>query len=168
MKPSADKYPGYFHQYIDLVPEVDLRTAIAQQQLMVSDFLNSISEEKSSYSYAAGKWTIKEMLQHIIDTERIFAYRALCFARKDPNRLPGFEENEYAANVNANARTWKNLVDEFLAIRKSFEYLFASFSDETLENEGFANNSLLNVMVIGFVTIGHFYHHKNIIEERYF
>src|ERR1700733_5784478 len=97
-KPSPTSYPGYFQKYIDQVPEQDLHEAFANQDRVMQHFLSSISEEQSNHFYAEGKWTIKEILQHIIDTERIFNYRALCFSRKEAASLPGFEENDYAAN----------------------------------------------------------------------
>ena len=166
-KPSPTSYPGYFKKYIDQVPEEDLSIAFSNQHALINGFLSSISEDKSAYAYAAGKWTIKEVLQHMIDTERIFNYRALCFARKETASLPGFEENDYAANSNANSRTWKGLVDEFLAVRHATELMFSSFAAEALANSGTSNNNAVTVESLGFITLGHFYHHKKVIEERY-
>ncbi len=167
-KPSLTSYPAYFQKYVALVPEDDLITAFTNQLPAIQQLLSVISEEKSNYAYDTGKWTLKELLQHIIDTERIFNYRALCFSRKETVSLPGFEENDYAANSNANARNWQDLVDEFIAVRTSTELLFKSFTDEMLETSGTSNNNPATVNSIGFITLGHFYHHKNIIEERYF
>jgi hypothetical protein len=166
-KPSPPSYPGYFQKYIDQVPEQDLPAAFSNQLPVINSFLSSIPEERSTYAYAAGKWTIKELLQHIIDTERIFNYRALCFARKETASLPGFEENDYAANSNANSRSWQSLVEEFLAVRHATELMFSSFSDEALASSGTSNNNHVTAGSIGFITIGHFYHHKKIIEEKY-
>ncbi len=160
-------HPPYFQKYIDLVPEEDLTTAFRQQSLAVTIFLYAINEEKSGYAYAPGKWTIKELMQHLIDTERIFAYRALCFARKEQNSLPGFDENEYAANSNANERHWKDLADEFLLIRKSTELLFHSFTEEALNSTGIANNNPTSANSMGFTAIGHVYHHMNVLKEKY-
>jgi uncharacterized damage-inducible protein DinB len=145
-----------------------LHTAFANQAKLINDFFASISEEKSMHAYAEGKWTIKEVLQHMIDTERIFNYRAVCFARKEAASLPGFEENDYAANSNANARSWKSLVEEFLAVRHATELMFDSFTDEMLDTAGKANNNSVTVGSVGFISVGHFYHHKKVIEERYF
>ncbi len=166
-KPSSSSHPVYFQKYIDQVPEEDLTVAFQKQFSIIRDFLHSISEEKSNYAYAPDKWTIKELLQHITDTERIFAYRSLCFARKEQASLPGFDENNYAANSNANHRTWKDLADEFLLVRKSTELLFGSFTAETLNNSGTANNNAASVNSMGFTAIGHVYHHINILKERY-
>ena len=166
-KPSTNSYAPYFQRYIDQVPETDLNAAFQNQAARLNDFLNTITEEKSAYAYAEGKWTIKELLQHIIDAERIFAYRALCFARGEKISLPGFDENEYAANSNGNVRIWKSLVEEFLAVRKSTELLFESFSEEALNNPGLSNNNTTTAASLGFITVGHYYHHKKILEERY-
>ena len=166
-KPLAATYPSYFQRYIGLVEEDDLQTAFKNQLPVITGFLQSITEEKSGYAYAPGKWTIKELLQHMTDTERIFAYRSLCFARKEQASLPGFDENEYAANCNANSRNWKGLVDEFLLVRKTTEILFSSFTAEALNNSGFANGNPATAASMGFTAIGHVYHHKKILEERY-
>lgn len=166
-KPLKGYYPSYFDRYINLVPEDDLLTAFKNQLPVITAFLNSISEEKSMYAYAPGKWTIKELLLHITDTERIFAYRSLCFARKEPQSLPGFDENLYAENSDANARSWADLVNEFLLVRKTTEILFSNFTEEALHNSGTANNNPATALSMGFTSIGHVYHHKKILEERY-
>jgi hypothetical protein len=166
-RPSPTKYPGFFQSYIELVPEEDLADAFNKQTPVIRSFLSSISEEKSHIVYETGKWSIKEVLQHIIDAERIFSYRALCFARKEKAGLPGFEEKGYAANSNADHRSWQSLGNEFLIVRQSTHLLFNSFTDEMLESEGTANNYLINVASIGFLLLGHFYHHKKIVDERY-
>lgn len=166
-KPSTSSHPVYFQKYIDLVPEEDLNLAFRHQLLALTKFLYSINEEKSNHSYAPGKWTIKELVQHMIDTERIFAYRALCFSRKESQVLPGFDEDEYAANSNANLRHWKELADEFLLVRKSTELLFHSFTEEALLYSGTANNNPATTASMGFTAIGHVYHHMNVLKERY-
>ncbi|UAY53166.1 DinB family protein [Ferruginibacter albus] len=166
-KPSPSAYPGMFQEYVALVPEEDLADAFNKQTPIIRSFLSSISEEKSHLIYAPGKWSIKEVLQHIIDAERIFSYRALCFARKEKIALPGFEENDYAANSNADARSWQSLGNEFLIVRQSTHLLFNSFTPEMLQNEGKAWNYTITPEAVGFQLLGHFYHHKKIVEERY-
>ena len=166
-KPSPLTHPGYFQRYISQVQEEDLTIAFKNQLPVITALLQSISEEKSAYAYAPGKWTIKELLQHMIDTERIFAYRSLCFARNDQNSLPGFDENDYAANSNAGLRSWKDLVDEFLLVRKTTEILFNSFTSEALNNSGIANNNPTTALSMGFTTVGHAYHHMNVLREKY-
>jgi hypothetical protein len=166
-KPSPTNYPGYFQRYIDLVEEDDLATGFKNQLARIQPILNSISEEKANYAYAEGKWTLKELLQHQIDSERIFAYRALCFARGEEQSLPGFEENDYAENSDANARSWKSLTEEFYAVRHTTEILFNSLSPEALARTGTANNNLQSVESIGFVMIGHVNHHLRVMQGRY-
>ncbi|MEN9569745.1 MAG: hypothetical protein RL172_976 [Bacteroidota bacterium] len=167
VKPSATDYPGFFQRYITLVPQTDLFEAFAVQREELAAFLLSISDTKADYSYAPGKWTLKELLQHIIDTERIFAYRALCFARGEQQNLPGFDENNYAANAYAANRNWQELVNEFITLRQSTEQLFNSLNVAVLTHEGHANNTLQTVAGVGFTVLGHFIHHKNIITQRY-
>ena len=166
-KPSQTTYPAYFKNYVDQVPDEDLLTGFENQSAVLKEFLNSITEEKSNYAYDTGKWTIKEVLQHMIDTERIFNYRALAIARKETVSLPGFDENLYAQNSNANLRTWQNLVEEFLAVRSSTEFLYKSFTEEALAASGISNNNPVTVISLGFITLGHFYHHKKVLQERY-
>jgi uncharacterized damage-inducible protein DinB len=166
-KPSSTSHPAYFQQYIDQVPENDLLTAFKNQTAGIENFLSSITEEKSAHAYAEGKWSIKELLQHIIDAERIFNYRALCIARGEKISLPGFEENEYAANSYANDRKWEGLVKEFLSVRQGTEMLFKSFTEEALNNTGTSNNKPITPASLGFITVGHYYHHKKILLEKY-
>ena len=166
-KPSPTNYAGYFQKYIDQVTETDFFTALQNQSGGLESFLQSVTEEKSMFAYAEGKWTIKEMLLHMGDTERIFCYRALCFARGEKTNLPGFDENDYAANSNANSRTWESLIQEFLTVRKATEVLFKSFSENALASAGIANNNEATVLSIGFILLGHFNHHKKILAERY-
>ncbi|MBL0359386.1 MAG: DinB family protein [Chitinophagaceae bacterium] len=166
-KPSSTSYPGYFQRYIDQVPETEMMPAFKNQTAGIADFLNSITEEKSNDAYAEGKWTIKELLQHITDAERIFNYRALCIARGEKQNLPGFEEDDYAANSHANRRSWKSLVEEFILVRKGTEMLYESFSVDVINNSGSTNNNPTTVASIAFITAGHYYHHKKILQERY-
>ncbi len=166
-KPIAGTYPPYFENYISLVKEDNLFEAFKNQHPVINSFFDAIPEEKSGYAYAPGKWTIRELMQHIIDTERIFNYRALCIARKETVSLPGFDENTYAANSNANARTWKSLCDELKAVRISSELLFESFTPEMLDATGIANEKPCNVMALGFILVGHINHHIRILQERY-
>ena len=166
-KPSPTNYPGYFQKYIDQVTETDFFTAIHNQSAGLEQFLQSITEEKSKFAYAEGKWTIKELLLHMSDTERIFCYRALCFARGEKTNLPGFDENDYAANSDANSRSWESIVQEFLIVRKATEVLFKSFNEKALASIGTANNNPVTVASIGFILLGHFNHHKKIMAERY-
>jgi hypothetical protein len=166
-KPLPASYPDYFDRYIKLVPGEDLLESIKDQQGIVDDYFESISEEQSTFAYAEGKWTIKEILQHIIDAEKIFAYRALCIARKERQSLPGFDENEYAANSHANNRTWASLCQEMKSVRQTTLCMFESFTDDMIDSAGLSNEKAVTVNALGFITLGHLYHHKNVIDERY-
>ncbi len=166
-RPSPTTYPEYFQRYINQVKEDDLKLAFKNQMPAAEIFFQSISEEFSKRKYAEGKWTIKEVLQHLIDAERVFSYRAMCFARKEQHILPSFDENGYAVNSNANNRDWNELIKEFSATRKSTEYLFNSFTDEALNTVGKASDYTITVAAVGFVTVGHVNHHIRIIQERY-
>ena len=167
IKNAVQIHPPRFDQYITLVEDHDLSTAITQQTSQAEKLLNSISEEQSHSRYAEGKWTIKEVVQHIIDAERVFTYRALAFARKDSNILPSFDEKSYAAHSGANRRSWKELTEEFLAVRKSTRLLFNSFSAEDLCSTGRASDYETSVAAMAFITLGHAAHHINLIRERY-
>ena len=166
-KPNAVDYPEYFGKYISLVNEDNLYDAFKNQFPKLELFLGSIDETRSSFAYAPGKWTLKELLQHTIDTERIFNYRALCYARKEPASLPGFDENLYAENSNGNGRDWNSLINEMINVRRSTEDLYKSFTEEMLALKGTANNKTMTVLGLGYTTIGHVYHHINIVNERY-
>jgi hypothetical protein len=164
---SPTNTPGYFKVYTDLVEEKNLAAAFTNQSLVIRYLLPSITEEKSTYAYAPGKWSLKEMLQHLADAERIFTYRAVCFARKESQTLPSFDENNYADNSFANQRSWANILEEFLAVRRSTLLLFDSFTPEMMTLSGKAGSNVLTVEQLGFITVGHFKHHCNIIRERY-
>ncbi|HUS00682.1 MAG TPA: DinB family protein [Chitinophagaceae bacterium] len=166
-KPIAADYPEYFGRYISQVSEEDLYEAFKIQFPKIESFLHSIDEEKANFAYAPGKWTLKELLQHLIDAERIFDYRALCFARKEAINLPSFDENLYAENSGANERNWKSLSNEFINARITTQDLFKSFSDEMLQLKGTANNNSISVHSIGYTLIGHVYHHLKVVQEKY-
>lgn len=166
-KPLDGTFPSYFKNYIDLVSADNLNEAFLNQQAMISNFFISIPESKTNEPYAAGKWTLKELLQHMIDTERIFNYRALAFARKEKGSLPGFDENEYVTNSHANNRSWIDLCNELIIVRKATEILFNSFTHEAIHSSGLSNNKPVTVLALGFIIVGHITHHKRIIEERY-
>ena len=160
-------YKNYFENYTSLVIEKDIISAFSNQEKILNNFLDLVTEEKSTCAYAEGKWTLKEMLQHIIDIERIFAYRALAIARKETATLPGFDENLYADNSNANSRTWDNLTQEIKAVRNSTKILFESFTEEMLQNNGNFSSSNGSANTLGFIIVGHVYHHIKIAKERY-
>lgn len=160
-------YAAHFYPYIKLVENEDLKTVLKAQMQETEAFFKSIPEEKYLYKYAPDKWSIKEVIQHIIDTERVFAYRALAFSRKDVHTLPSMDENSYAIHSNADNRKFLDLIDEFLAVRQSTIFLFNSFSPAQLSEVGKASDYEMSVKAMGFTIAGHAAHHINILKERY-
>ena len=159
--------PEYFHKYIQLVPSSDLETAFKLHQTDLLSLLEGIDSDKWDHRYAPDKWTIKELVQHIIDTERVFAYRALCVARKEKQSLPGFEEKDYAAASKAGKRDPHDLMEELGLVQKSTAKLFESFDNEQLNQVGIANGKSVSTKALGYIIIGHVIHHKHILEEKY-
>lgn len=166
-RPDLTRIPEWYHGYVNLVTENDLLKALQNQTGPFIKWLKKIPVEKRNYRYARGKWSVKELLQHIIDAERIFAYRALCFARKDGTPLPGFDENDYAKNSKAGKRDWNEMVEEFSLLRHSNEIMFRSFDKIQLDMPGIASGKPVYVLGIGFILVGHITHHINILKERY-
>ena len=166
MKPDIIA-PDYFFRYINLVKEEDLSKALKKNTKQFLKLLKNIPKKKHDFAYEDGKWTIKQLLQHIIDSERVFAVRALWFARKDPNGQPGFDENIWGNNAVVENRKWNDLVKEFILLRLSTELLFKSFTNENLNTTGLANYNQVSVAALGFIVAGHVTHHMNVLKERY-
>ena len=160
-------YPAYHSSYIKLVDTDNINDAIAKYSNSIVDFFEGIPEEKVAYRYAEGKWSLKEMLQHIIDAERVFGYRAVCISRGETTALPGFDENSYADNSNAEKRDWNSLIEELKAVRLSTDLLLRSFTEEMLDQQGITNGQPNTPRAIAFVIFGHALHHINIVKERY-
>jgi uncharacterized damage-inducible protein DinB len=160
-------FQKYIQRYLDLIPsEIWLEELRISSSHTVRVYQN-LSEDHGNFAYADGKWTLKELLQHLIDAERIFAYRALRFARKDKTELPGWEEEEYAKSYFSSERTLKSLMDEFETVRKSSVIFFENLNQEQLCETGIANRNEISVETIGKLIVGHNIHHLNIIRERY-
>lgn len=166
-RPLDTDYSSFYANYISLTKDDNVVAVLKENFEEQLDFFKNIPIEKQEFSYAADKWTMKEMLQHIIDTERIFAFRSLVFARQDKVAIAGFDENSYALSSHANARQWSNLCEELAVVRKSSILLFESFNSEALHQTGNASNKDITVNAIGFIMTGHLLHHKNIAKERY-
>ena len=166
-RPDLSSVPEWYHGYINEVKEDDLTDALKNQTALFNSFFNSVPIEKREFRYAEGKWSIKEVIQHIIDAERVFTYRALRFARKDETPLPGFDENSYADNANTDNRKWDDLIEELNALRRSSEILFNSFNEDQLNAQGIASDKSVSVLAIGFIVAGHANHHITVIKERY-
>ena len=166
-RPDLTRVPDFYHGYISKVKEDDLMQGLRNSTSQLFDLLKSIPKEKHDYAYGEGKWTIKEVVQHMLDGERVFTYRALRFARKDETPLPGFDENLFAQTAKADKRNWNDMVEEFAALRKASETMFASFDKEQLESGGNASGKPIYVLAIGYIVAGHINHHCQIIKERY-
>lgn len=165
LQPS--EYNPYYQPYIDKANNLTLKEGLMTNHESVITFLGSIPEAKLDFRYADGKWTIKEIVLHLIDTERIFAYRALRIARADKTALPGFDQDEYVPTSLANERIFDSILSEYKAVRSATIALFDSFNDDTLKRIGTASNSSLSVRAAGFITIGHENHHCEVIRNRY-
>ena len=165
-RPQADEFPQFYKTYIDTVSD-NVVAALEHQINSFPAFLNGIPGDKASLAYAEGKWTLKELLGHVNDTERIMAYRALRIARNDKTPLPGFDENNYVSNAHFADRTIESLADEFATLRKANMFLIKSFSEEEVSRVGISNNLPISVRALIYILAGHLNHHRRIIEERY-
>lgn len=166
-RPQPNDYAAYYETYVAKVKGDTVKDIISTYSQPMMNFYTALPEEKADHRYAEGKWTVKELLLHIIDAERIFAYRALRIARKDKTPLPGFDENSYTPASKASERTFQSLKDEFAAVRKATDILLSTFDEEQLSQSGTASEHPVTVNAIAFIIYGHMLHHKQILEERY-
>ncbi len=166
-RPSSSEYAPYYQTYIQLVNEDDLLLALKRIAKIWNDLVNGISEEKLNFSYAEGKWSLKEVLIHITDAERVFAYRALRFARNDKTELSGFDENSWVPESNAAERSLESLIKEHNNVRGASISLFENLGEEESLRCGLANGKEVSVRALGYIICGHELHHLRIIQERY-
>jgi len=166
-RPKEGEYSSYYQAYVDQVESDDFLSVLKNSKEETFSFFNKIPLEKWEYKYAPEKWTIKETIIHLLDTERVFAYRAMCISRNDKTHLPGFDQNEYVPNSNANNRTSESIVKEYVALRNSTIHLFQHFTSEQLDRMGTGSGHPISVLGLGFIIAGHELHHKKIIRERY-
>jgi len=167
-KPAEGEYPAYAHIYVGLLPDDGLVLGHMRESLEAATaFMLSLPEARLVSRYAQGKWTVKEVLAHVIDDERIYAYRALRFARNDPTELPGFDQDAYAPYSGANRRTIESLLGEFAAVRRATIALFDGLDDEALRRSGVADGKRATVRALAYHIAGHELRHMNIVRERY-
>lgn len=166
-RPAAHEYDPYYAGYIDRVEGKQLLEVMRRQQSRVLDLLTGLSEEQASHRYAPDKWSIKQVIGHLMDTERVFVYRALSIARGEKQSLPGFEQDEYVASGGFDVRTVESLRDEYQAVRSATIAFFASLDDASWLDTGTANEVNVSVRAIGYIIPGHEAHHLSIIEKRY-
>jgi uncharacterized damage-inducible protein DinB len=166
-RPAEDEHLPYYRRYIDLVPEGDLLDIMARQNDVSLDLLRGLSEDQGAYRYAPGKWSIKELVAHLSDAERLFADRALRFARADSTALPGFEEDDYVRNGTFDSFSLADLTAGFANVRRATLSLFTLMLPEATTRKGRANNAEITVRALAYVIAGHELHHMNVLRSRY-
>ena len=167
-KSQIQKMPAYFNRYIDLVEDINVFEALEKFGPNYWEKEKINLEKLGDKVYAEGKWTAKDILQHLIDAERVFCYRALRFARNDKTILHGFDEDFYAANANTKNRSLKDILEEFRLVRQSTIALFKSFDENAMNRTGVALTTEISVLALGFAIVGHPIHHLNVLKERYY
>ena len=167
VRPTKSEYDSYYHRYISLVPDEDVLVSLDQQLSETLILLRSLSEQHGTFRYGPDKWSVKEVLGHLIDTERIMSYRALCIARSDRTPLPGFEQDEYVKAGAFDQRTVGNLGREFEQVRRTTISLFRNLEPNAWERTGIANNVEISVRALAYIIAGHELHHKAILKDRY-
>jgi uncharacterized damage-inducible protein DinB len=166
-RPDIETVPIFYKGYVSYVSTFEMIEALKISSNHTIKLVRTIPEEKGGHRYEPGKWSIKELLCHMMDAERIFAYRALRFARNDKTELHGFEENDYAPEANAHGRTLLQLADEMIRLRISTIDLFSSFTPTMLQRTGTASKNNLSVLNLGYIIAGHETHHRIVLEQRY-
>lgn len=166
-RPDDTEYLSYYHRYVSLVPEGDIVVTLAKQNEGTLALLRHLSESQGGFRYAPGKWSIKELVAHVSDAERIFAYRALRFARADETPLHGFEENDYVRNGSFDSFPLAEIVNGFDSVRRSTVSLFRLMPAEASTRRGKANNAEISVRALAHIIAGHELHHMNVLRTRY-
>ena len=166
-RPAADEYAPYYGGYVGLVPDGEILVLLRDQLAETEALLREFRGDRGDHRYAAGKWSVKEIVGHIADTERIFAYRALRFARGDRTPLPGYEQDDFVRGANFGARALPEIAGELRSVRMASITLFAGLSEEALQRRGPANNVEFSVRALAWIIAGHERHHARIIRERY-
>ncbi|MFT7121455.1 MAG: putative damage-inducible protein DinB [Neolewinella sp.] len=161
------EYASFYAGYIGRVPDVSLRSALNESAAELLEYLTHVPESRVDFSYAPGKWTIRQCLQHIIDTERIFAYRSLRIARGDKTPMPGFDQDEYVNSADVTGRSFRKMIEEFRQLRQSNLIMFNSFTDENFLEIGTMSGGPASVRAIGFIMAGHVFHHAELYRDKY-
>lgn len=166
-KPTPSEYASYYEKYVSLVGSGNIVEELQKQMNDTVKLLRGLTPEQADSRYAPGKWSIKELVGHVIDAERIFAYRALRFARGDENQLAGFDQDPYVQTSNAANRTLGDLADEFEHLRRANVFMFRSFDDEAWERRGIASDNEVSVRALAYIIAGHELHHMQVLKTRY-
>ncbi|MFD0048160.1 DinB family protein [Actinomycetes bacterium NPDC127524] len=164
---SIEEYPAYYQSYIDIVPEGDLKNVLARQLQDTLTLLSGVSEAEENYRYAQGKWSLKEVIGHITDVERIMSYRLLRISRGDQTSLAGYDDEQYVKEAMFHTRTFSSLLEDYQAVRNSTISLLNSLPHGSEARSGFANNGEITARAIAYIIAGHELHHVNIIKEKY-
>jgi uncharacterized damage-inducible protein DinB len=166
-RPEKNEYASYYDTYIKRICDTDIIRVLEEQTDKAVTFIKSIPEEKGAYRYAEGKWSVKDVLGHITDTERVFGYRALRFARGDSTEVPGFEQDDYVPAAKAWKRTMADLAEELYHLRKANLLMLKALGEEELSRGGIASKNYMSVRAAAYVLAGHLDHHINFLKERY-
>jgi uncharacterized damage-inducible protein DinB len=167
-RPEAGEYAAFYETYVSLVPGNDILSVLEAQRVQMLQLFAARSERDGNFRYASGKWTVKEVLGHVNDSERIFAYRAVRIARGDQKPLTGFDQDDYVRNGVFGDRLLADLAEEFAAVRSASIALFRSLREEAWLRLGVANEKEVTVRALAYITAGHQMHHRGILEEHYF
>ena len=167
IRPANDEYLPYYSRYIERVPDGDVLSALSQQMSETIALLRGLPESVASYRYAPDKWSVNELVGHLIDSERLFSTRALRFARGDATPVPGFEQDDYVRGASFNAYPLSELASELQAVRQSTLYLFRHIDDDAWARRGLANNAEVSVRALAYIIAGHELHHREILRTRY-
>ena len=166
-KPNASEHATYFSRYVDLVPDGEILATLPTQFSTTLVKLRGVSDADSLKRYAEGKWSVREVVGHMIDTERIFAYRALCIARNDQTNLPGFEQDDYIPAAQFDRRPWNDLLEEWEAVRYSNMLMFRGLNAEAWPRQGVSNGNAMSTRAAAYIIAGHELHHMNVLREKY-
>jgi DinB superfamily len=166
-RPEKNEYNPFYETYVSLVPETEILPALERQIQETRALLGGISEEKSLYRYGADKWSIRQVIGHMIDGERVFAFRALTFSRADTVQLPGFDENHYVSEANFDQISLTDLCAEFVALRTANLLMFKQLTAQAWTRAGIASDNHITVRALAFIMVGHVRHHTKILQERY-
>lgn len=167
MRPAPDEYAQFYASYISLVPDGDVLESLERQRNDTEKLLGSISEAKAAHRYAPDKWSIKGVVGHVVDSERVFSYRALVIGRGDPTPLPGFDEKSWAQSANFDERELKELVEEYALVRDATLALLRALPEAAWSRRGTANNWPVTVRALAWIIAGHERHHLKVLRERY-
>ena len=166
-RPASNEYAAYYQNYVELAQGENINDVVNKYVYELQEFYNSLPVEKENYAYAEGKWTVKQVLQHVADAERVFIYRALRISRNDKTPMAPFDEDEYVKNGFAETRSLSSLKQEFNAVRAATDMFLLSLNETQVQRTGTASGHTISVNALGFIIYGHLLHHKNVLKERY-